>query len=369
MIRRITRFAPTIALLAALVALLLPEAATQARVMTLWSWEGKPVHCVDADRMRRLPCPDSTQFLAEGELPLQEAFIQGNYDTLERLYAKWCKGEDRFADGRWKLAWYVTAFSARFKGSANWDGELRDIRKWQKARPGSDAARLAEAVYWRGHAWHARGTGYSRTVSKEGWRLFAQRLERAYEVLQTIGAGCAAKYPLILDTLIDAGAPESVLRPIFAEASAAYPRYHNIYFSMARRFEPKWGGSVEDYERFAREAVEATATFEGKGMYARLYWLVDYDSGIPFARGISDMPEWGTLRQGFNDLLERYPNSQHNLGQFLNVACRSADADLYRSLRAKLGPYAGTGSTYDPIEVCDMRHRWHADAAPLKPGP
>ncbi len=99
---------------------------------------------------------------------------------------------------------------------------------------------------------------------------------------------------------------------------------------MARHFEPKWGGSTAKYELFADSVAEQTKNFEGMGMYARLYWLVDRRQGIPFTNDPLAPPSWKKLRAGYEDLIRLYPSSIHNLGKYAGVACRSTDGELYR---------------------------------------
>jgi hypothetical protein len=127
---------------------------------------------------------------------------------------------------------------------------------------------------------------------------------------------------------------------------------------MARHYEPKWGGSTELYERFADQVAEQTRGFEGWGMYARLYWLVDQRRDLPFVNEESAPPHWKKLRSGYEDLVRLYPSSMHNLGKFAGVACRSNDGELYRQLRAKIDGYEQGADMLDPIDVCDRRHGW-----------
>ena len=317
--------------------------------------------CSNLDLQKQVPCPDSELFFSEAAAPVHNAFHARNFAALDDLYTRWCSGADRFPDGTWKLSRYGRNMHDLFTMWNAWTKHLDDINTWQQARPASVAARFVEAVYWRAYAWRARGRGYSREVSKEGWELFRERMNRSKEVLEPLlgsDPGCPAPYALMIEVLTDIGAPAASVRSIFDEGVRKFPEYHGMYFAMARYYEPKWGGSLSQYERFADEATKLTSAFEGAGMYSRIYWLVDNPAGVPFDGLETKPPRWMKLKSGFEDLMRRYPSSLHNLAQFTSVACRSEDSALYRTLRAKLVGYESQMQTGDAIDVCDRRHHW-----------
>jgi hypothetical protein len=215
-------------------------------------------------------------------------------------------------------------------------------------------------VYWHSYAWQARGKGYADSVSKEGWALFSERMEKALAVLASEGdlATCPDLHVLSLDALLETGADAARMRAVFDRAQKTWPEYHQLYFAMARRYQPSWGGSEQQYDRFAEEAARLTTSFEGAGMYARLYWLVDRRNGLPLLHGERQrrFPSWLRLKAGYNDLLKRYPDSIHTIGKFADVACRGDDSALYGSLRAQILGYENFVPFLDPLEICDVRH-------------
>jgi len=319
------------------------------------------VTCTNIELMKQVPCSDSAMFFHEGQALVQSALNAKDFKRLDDLYEQWCTGKDRFPDGRWKLSQYGDALYRNFQVWSAWTKDLGAIKTWQQSRPQSEAALYAEAVYWRAYAWKARGTGYADSVSKEGWDLFRERVTKSEDILaalQAKGFQCPAPYPLRLNVLTDLGAPEEQLTSVYTEAVRKYPEYHNIYFAMARHYEPKWGGTVEQYDRFANQVAEQTKEFEGMGMYARIYWLVDSTRGMPFVNAPSQPPLWSKLKTGYEDLMRLYPSSIHNLGKYAGVACRSSDGELYRKLRSKIVGYEQTAEMLDPVDVCDRRHHW-----------
>lgn len=323
------------------------------------------VTCTNHELMKRVPCPDSTLFFHEGEALVEQAFHQKDFERLDKLYEAWCTGAERFPDGRWKLSTYSSGLGGLFSAWNVWGKHFDNIKSWQQAHPSSPAAVFAEAVYWSAYASKARGTGYARSVSKEGWEIFRERLLKAKSALERpvlAESACPASYPLMLAVMTDTGASEEQLRAVFAAGVRKSPEYHPTYFAMARHYEPKWGGSAEEYERFAVEATQLTKNFEGMGMYARIYWLVDQENGIPFRQNSKHPPAWKDLRAGYEELLKRYPSSLNNLGKYAGVACRSPDSELYRKLRSRIQGYEQSAQMLDPVDVCDRRHNWSSKA-------
>lgn len=308
-------------------------------------------------------CPDTEFILYEGKLPVQHAFNQRNFEELDRFYDQWCTGKDRFPDGRWKLHVYEYALGEVFNIWNRWAADLEALKRWQKSRPQSDAALYAEAIYWYQYAWKARGSGYASSVSREGWELFKERLANADALLvrlDTPQAKCAAPVSTRIDVMMERGASDEELFKVYSDGIRRFPEYHQIYFSMARHYQPKWGGSPKQYDTFANHAAQATKDFEGMGMYARIYWLVDYERGIPFYEQSPNPPEWKKLHAGYEDLMRKYPNSIHNRGKYLGVACRTRDSALYRALRTQMDGYEDSATMLDSIDVCDRRHQWTA---------
>lgn len=317
--------------------------------------------CTDLQLMKSIPCSDAQLFFHQGQAIVQQGFNEENYKLLDETYKSWCTGKDRFPDGRWKLSEYANGLEVNFRAWNTWDKDLLKIKKWQAESPADESAKFVEGVYWYAYAMKARGAGYSNSVSKEGWQLFRERMQQSREAFNEIltnSNACPAVYARILDSMVMLGDEESALKVIFEEGIKKYPQYHSIYFAMARYYQPKWYGDINSYEQFAIQATQKTKDFEGDGMYARLYWLVDESNGIPFGKNLKAPPYWDKLKQGYEDLMERYPSSIHNLGKYAGVACRSSDTKLYLKLRKKIDGYENGADFYDSVDVCDLRHGW-----------
>jgi hypothetical protein len=154
-------------------------------------------------------------------------------------------------------------------------------------------------------------------------------MSRAREILE--GAKDVANphwYSAMLDVAFAQNQPADERLALFQEAVRYEPYYYTHYFRVANRLTPRWGGSLDDFHSFVEASVQRTRERDGSTMYARLYWILASvesdqepftDLGIP----------WDKMRQGFDDLMRRYPKSQWNLSNYAYFACRANDAKTF----------------------------------------
>jgi hypothetical protein len=118
---------------------------------------------------------------------------------------------------------------------------------------------------------------------------------------------------------------------------------------------PKWNGSYELVEGFAREAISRNA--EGLPVYARIYWNLNPDAAF-FRETKAD---WPTLKRSFDAMLEQYPNARNLNGKAM-FACAAGDAVTFNVTMAQLhGNLIPEGWIIAP-ELC--RSRFAVAAAP-----
>lgn len=318
----------------------------------------RPAACPEPMVKAGLPCRDGGLPDWDGTWRVQSLYAEKNFKGLDELFEQWSKGEDRYPDGRWRLIMFAEGLARRFNAWKNWGEDLKRIQAWQQASPESFAAKFAEVVYWRNYAWFARGTGFANTVSPEGWALFRERMGFADKVLESLrprAKNYPAWYPTAIFVKLDKSDIDAAT-DLFKEGVKLFPEYHAIYFAMSRAMEPRWGGSPEAYEHFANEAATIAKSFEGEGMYLRLFWTVDNSIGVPFRSRSDDIPSWPKLKKGIERLVAKYPSSTHNMNYFASLACRADDKALYLELRQKLGNFADSDQFKNAtLEACDLR--------------
>jgi hypothetical protein len=118
---------------------------------------------------------------------------------------------------------------------------------------------LFKARFYIDYAWEARGSGWAKDVTPDGWRLFGDRLRLAEEALDTAWKNDAtlAEAPLLamrLQTGLGKGREEM---EVWYQRAIKFPQ--NRYEAVRQKLwflEPRWYGSEEEMLAFAREVVK-----------------------------------------------------------------------------------------------------------------
>lgn len=161
---------------------------------------------------------------------------------LVALFAE-SAGEPDFAAGRQR--YFVFLFNLDWNAMSL--AEKRQAVEKMAALPNTDPWILAHYTgCWRiGEAWNARGGGYANTVTKEGWRGFAEHLGVAKREL-TKAWQLHPEFPESATEMIVvamAGHAEEPARVWFDRALAAQLDWGDAYDKLRWAYRPRWGGS------------------------------------------------------------------------------------------------------------------------------
>lgn len=295
---------------------------------------------------------------------VQELWRRRNYEMLDTLIDRWAKPEERFDDGRMHLTAVNKGLEVSVTGrrtAEDWERELAKVSEWRQQNPASTAVDIVEAALLQSWAWSARGNGYSGTVTPEGWKLFGERMQRAEDVLFR-SKDRSSNNPLwfyeYMEVALQLRWEPAEFRALYDAAISRFPQFHQLYFSMIRSLEPRWGGSIEAVDAYIAEVVKQTKGRDGKIMYARLYWYLAQVEGEDFSLFEDSAANWKDMRAGFKELIAATPKSNWNLNNFAAFACRAGDADTYRKLRKKVGEEQMDEDAWPStltMEVCDER--------------
>ena len=202
-------------------------------------------------------------------------FANERFDDLERLLTDWTNKKERAADGRWKLGWFLEAIEASGRETGEFEARLERLDRWKAKYPHSPFPPIAEADLWRTAAWRARGSGYSSSVTPEGWRLFHERCKKAEQILLA-SRSYASDNPLwslvYLETspgprMVDRAAAHILPQGVGAGAVVLYP----IHFAMLEYLHRRWGGDWELITKLVEYAEEKTKATEGdRSMHASI---------------------------------------------------------------------------------------------------
>jgi hypothetical protein len=261
---------------------------------------------------------------------------KGEFGALEKQADELRKGKPRFADGGLKLNAFYQSF-AKMKLFRRTDDEwlrlISNLEAWNRAYPFSVTARTSLAWAWYGYGWFARGEGFADSVTDEGWKLFRDRLNRAFELAGKPGSStkdCPERHNLLLQLALSLSWDEDRFDQIFREAVEFDPDYHEFFMDKANRLLPRWGGAPGAWLRFAEESMKNAPAGKGKLLYA---WIV---SNIQYTGELQKFKEsgvsWQTLKAGYRDLLSTYPGSSWTANRFAMFACLADDQETVREL-------------------------------------
>jgi len=286
----------------------------------------------------------------------------GDYRELDDLVADLVKKKARNDDGRFELSMMeegIEEFIDLFRSSGDAFMTSR-LESWQSDFPDSAYRPIVAAINLNSAALHARGHGFSSTVTDEGWKLFHERSRRAWIILMD-SKKASSSIPSWYSNAISIGFSAEVsgaeLRELFDEGITRHPGYSPIYFAYLQEFAPRWGGTFAAADKFIREQVAAKTNTDGEVLYARLYWSLDQYGGQQPDLFTDSMVSWPRMRKAFEQMMREYPHSDWNLANFASFACRARDATSYGKLRAKVNPLRFEEASPEGIslDVCDTR--------------
>ncbi len=278
---------------------------------------------------------------------------------LDRLLDDWSNPSERLADGRPKLMMFKKALTQEMSSIPDRNKAYEHIRQWREKFPHSRAAALIEAVYWVQYAWTARGSGYSDTVTSEGWDLFGERLRKAEAVLiesEPYAASSALWGNIYLDVGNNLGWPKARLLTFFRDQAGKYKDFDPLYSTTFIYLQPKWGGSWKLVDSLVTEAVKDRYQLDANAMYAQLYWRLAQNQHLQADLSESSA-DWDKMKRGFEDLMRLYPHSAFNLNNFAAAACVMGDKETFQSLRFQIGKYVTPESwpdNYSP-DLCEHK--------------
>lgn len=270
----------------------------------------------------------------------QRAFQTGDYAALESMLYPEASSLAELDDGGSRLAGVYLGLADLFEQELSIESAFARLGEWRKSSPDAGGPALVEAILLRSWAWSSRGSGYNDTVSPQRWELFALRTETAVAALEDAHDGALDSSPLFYQLSLalqrDRSGDIRDLKQTFDEGIEKFPDYYPLYGQMLTTLMPRWGGSYAQVADFISEVVERTREQHGNEMYTRLYWMFAELEGDGTDLFSNTSASWGVMRQGFDDIVQRYPKSEWIRNNYAAFACRAKDADSYREVRSTI---------------------------------
>jgi len=310
-------------------------AGAHAQHQTRYSWDKREKKCFAPGAEPTYQCREPTEQenypTAEKTIwNIQAIYHNETYLLLERYLTELVASKKRFEDGMYAEEAIFRAFSRLMSADERYrEGNAA----WQKAAPQSKFTLLAEAARQRAAAWGARGTGYSNTVSKEAWELFAIRLQESEQTLLSAPKDLQdspAWHLALLAVVMDSSRPQSNPQEVFDGAVKRWPTYAFFYQLVLNKMVPKWGGSWEQVEAFIVQANKMQPASEGGALYARLYIHL-----IPERSASESKFTWQTMKVGFEDAIARFPDPKYK-NLYASYACMRRDKASFSQAMGKM---------------------------------
>lgn len=262
----------------------------------------------------------------------------------------------------WPIEWYGVGGTAcrcaipdptRYEeANRRWDNTRRKVDEWVKQAPHSAHAKLVLAQMLVNRAWFYRGTGYAESVPPEARPLVSRYLEEAGNVLSKFRA-VRFSDPEWFDIMFFVASAQSWSQPqidtLVQDLQKFGQSYTTAYQSAASTLLPKWGGSYEALERFARQALGDSGD-DGLEIYTRIYWNSVRADIFPQARA-----DWPTMRRGFELIIGRYPDPR-NLNGMAMYACAAGDGTTFREAMDRIGGNLTPNTWSISVDGCKARY-------------
>ncbi len=259
-------------------------------------------------------------------------FKDRNFEALDARANEVRAGRERFDNGTWKLEHLYSSLACKEDApETTWQLHEKILLEWREKMPESVTARVAHANFLVGYAWHGRGSGYSNEVTEEGWRLHAERLTAARNLLvetKSLPTKCPALWHVLMQVALGQSWTKQEFATLFEEAKAQELEYHLHDFAQARFLMVRWHGEVGDWEKAAEKEIERPDGLGHEG-YARV---------VADQRGYYDdifketKASWPLTRTGFEKLRKRHPDSAEILNTFCRLAVIAGDKQLAKKL-------------------------------------
>jgi hypothetical protein len=146
--------------------------------------------------------------------------------------------------------------------------------------------------------------------------------------------------------------PFERLHAIARAGASKNPRDLGVFEELAGAALPKWGGDTRQFDAVVREAMRRVDGYDGMALYAFLY--DDYSSAFQGAMFSTSEVDWPTMRKGFRDYLNRYPDT-YILNRFALQACLAEDKPTTLELLDKIGARPSQRAWGKRLDAC---RRW-----------
>jgi hypothetical protein len=218
----------------------------------------------------------------------------------------------------------------------DWRDRQAHLDRWVADKPQSITANVALAKFYVKYAWAARGDGMSDSVTGSGWKLFAQRMERAKSILEqasALPAKCPEWYIVMQSVALAQGWDATQHDNLLKQATASAPDYYYFYPMHAEHLLSKWSGEDGDASNFAKISADRAGGDRGDV----LYFQIASEIVCPCQENEFQRMSWPRLQKGYALLEKQYGTSLTNLNWLALMATKNNDSVVADAAFKRIG--------------------------------
>jgi Domain of unknown function (DUF4034) len=156
---------------------------------------------------------------------------EGDFESVDHYFTAINKSGLQTSSGDWAIRILYDAmmpFDPEAWSSEAWKEALDAMRLWQKKKPDSMHAKLAEARLALHYAWHAVSSGGS-----EAYADFRERVTHGLSIIRDIPKTSPAWYDTTVGLMLSNGERIDTVAPVFKEGLLKYPDYTPLAYTLA----------------------------------------------------------------------------------------------------------------------------------------
>jgi len=274
----------------------------------------------------------------------RDAFWAGDFDEIERQNAYFRQPGRIEPSGISQIYLFRKGLNIVLKNKVeNAEPYLKELDlltlQWANEHPKSAFAHALHADALLTHAWSYRGGGYVKDVPPQAWKDFHAYLRRAAEYLNAhadVALTDSYAHAVLIQVAKGMEVSREQMKAIANDGLKRNPEDFGLYFAVQETLLPKWGGDARAVDDYIKYATEQTRERFGQGMYTRMY-LNAADDQFGHMLFENSYADWDKMKQGFEDLMARYPDSPSRLNSYAYMACLAKDKDTFLKQFAKIG--------------------------------
>jgi parallel beta-helix repeat protein len=274
---------------------------------------------------------------------LRNTLWEKGFDELEETASRLRRERSKFTNGNCQLSHFYYSLGngwPEYKPSC--EEELFGIlQQWIEEKPQSITPRIVMAKAYVDFAWHARGGQWARDVPDYAWKIFDEKLKKAWAVLteaEKLEEKDPELYRLFLQAGMGLGKSDEEMNLLFEKGIAVGKWYFPLYLQRAVALLPRWGGGPGELEAFVRRSAELNGGREGEMLYAKLAGEI---ATMHRNLGPDSFIELGfsypRAKQGHIYILEKYPEASYYLNTYCLLASIYEDQKTAKELFEKIG--------------------------------